>query len=142
MSETLKEVFKKLLDPVDEILLQELETMEKGDRCKEFWEMYERIYIIVSKWAKKSGHVIFCYELMWQMCCLGNKSFYKNAEIEQILPLLIAGYKKDGYRSDFLNYTQSYIRDLNVYFVREEPQQFIDQVKEVVAALFPKKKVI
>jgi hypothetical protein len=138
---SLKEIFRKLLDPADEILLQELDMMENSDRASEFWDLFSNIYKIVAKWSKKAKHMSFCYDLMSQMSCLGNKDFFKNPEVEDMLPLLVSGFKKSENKLTFMNYARAYIAELNVAFIREDPTKFMDQIRDLLSNIFPKKKV-
>jgi hypothetical protein len=139
---SLKDIFKKLLDPADEILLQELNLMENSDRAAEFWDIYKSMFECVSRWAKKSSHSAFCYDLMWQMACLGNKNFLKIPDVENMLSALVSGFKKDDLKYLFMGYTRNYIAELNILFVRENPQKFIEQVRELLSYIFSKKKVL
>ena len=127
---------------------EERDVLEHCELESSFWAVFARLYVIVSKWAKKTKHALFCYDLMVTMICFGPKDFFFSTNHDDVLKLIVGGLKKDDLRAGCIELIRNFcfggvlVRDVDPEFFREDMDAFTGQMRFIMAALIQKKKSI
>ena len=115
-------------------------AFEASDASRAFWASFQGIYTEVSKWAQKSAHSLFSYQLLAVMLALSLPVYFQDPKREDVLAPLLAGLGYKEQREASLITLHEYYRYLRVDIVTANPKRFEADATQVLAALFPRRE--
>ena len=140
MCATLAVVLKELLDSEDPEMREAWHSFETNSvEAERFWRLYKSIYTLVKNWSRKSKHMVFCYDLMKTMKCIGGKDFYFSTVGEDFIPLLSEAVIGERHRDSCLQILSHYLRDLPKMYVDMDPERFTTAITSLIELILPKK---
>ena len=113
-------------------------AFEKSVHAPQFWDLFANIYKTVTKWAKKSKHILFSIALLQAMTTLANAAFYFPTRGEDWLALAASALKDKAHRLDVLGFILDYFTTLNPVFVHDQIPIFQRQLAVIVPKFLSK----
>jgi hypothetical protein len=145
VASSLSEVFERLLDSA---------SQSTTDRCaatalqqdpalaEKFWSLYNQLFALVNKWAKKPKHALFSWTLLGSMARLGNREFQSSPAPLTLLRALVTSVGKETdleHREKVFGIIYSYFALLPSDTVETCPEAFLEQLEFVVDGLIARR---
>ncbi len=134
-------IFTQILDRDDALRASEYTEFatKRPNEMSQFWAIFQRVYSIVYKWARKDKHAIFSLNYLWQAACVSNSLFYTNPNREDFMRLIINGFGRNKeFRGECLKMVKNFLVHIPEEFIRATIRDFSAKFKTIVAKLYPK----